>query len=138
MKKTACPDCGVENEEHLPDRKRDRARRCKDCNKKAVNERNRNDPARRLQRRFAYDAKNWWPGLKKIATKQIVRQVVENCNSKCAISGETNMELLKIVPKTATPPTGSQDLMLKCIRLAKQSSTSSHTGPQPPQVDELE
>lgn len=90
-----CSQCDVELGDDGKTRKRNRTRKCGECVKQAAIKRRRDDPVRLLSHRWNNSCRRLYadPPSSMWATAT-VKAVLERCEYKSVISGETNTELL--------------------------------------------
>lgn len=82
-----------------PRKRTPRPRRCRDCRNKDALRRRAADPIALLSHRWRTNSTKHWPAIGKyLYKKPAVRHVWERWQCKSVISGETNWNLLCIVP----------------------------------------
>ncbi len=119
---TQCTQCKAELPDDGKERKRNRPRRCRKCNGEAAIKRRRMDPTRLLAHRFNNSCRRLYtdphPSLWSPAT---VEGIMERCEHKSVVSGETNTDLLCIFPffKDTSAPPQPQHLLLCTSREAQ-------------------
>jgi hypothetical protein len=124
-KSMTCYECHEKLESDGKMRVRQRKRRCKSCSRSALSEKRRSDPVRRLQQRFNNNIRNWWPNekdLPKLGSMEVVRQILDNCSSKSVLSGETNLDLLNIIPKAAVDPNAVPGTISSFVIVTKEEA----------------
>lgn len=125
---TVCSSCQQDIPFDGKIRKRNRTRKCANCNVQAAMKRRKEDPARLLSHRLNNSMRRLYPNASPtLWSLETIRYVINRFDNKSAIGGETNMELLCIFPyiKSDQAP-GIDDLVLITSREA-QSITRCKT-----------